>query len=160
MPKFVFLWTDLILWLLAAGSVFYVLKVRRDRNLLATWRRIARDAPAMCAAVLLVVFLGLAFADSIHFRPRLPPAVGPPADAPVAYATRTVSILDTVLVHAIDSREKTYSAPLAYASFQRETKLEDGKEIRFFPRLYSGGVHLADPAKEWAGDIARRSAVG
>src|SRR5262249_32940745 len=45
MPKFVFLWTDLVLWLLAAGSVFYVLKVRRDRNLLATWRRIARDAP-------------------------------------------------------------------------------------------------------------------
>src|SRR5215470_5195723 len=109
MPKFVFLWTDLTLWLLAMGAVFYAWKVRGNRNLRATWHRIALDAPAMSAAVVLVAFLAIAFADSIHYRPRLPPEPGAPADAPTAYATRTFSVLDQLLVHAIDSREKTYS---------------------------------------------------
>jgi len=48
-------------------------EVRHDRNLRSTWRRIALDAPAMCAAVLLVVFLALALADSIHYRRGWPP---------------------------------------------------------------------------------------
>jgi peptide/nickel transport system permease protein len=160
MPKFVFLWTDLVLWLLAAGSVFYAWKVRHNRNLRATWRRIALDAPAMCAAVLLAVFLALALADSIHFRPRLPAAPGTEPDAPAAYATRTLSLLDSAFSHAIESREKTYSLPLAYWSFQRETKVVDGKEIREFPRLYFGGAHLTDPATQWKGDLVARSLRG
>ena len=160
MPKFVFLWTDLILWLLAAGSILYAWKVRNNRNLRATWQRIALDAPAMCAAVLLGVFLVLALADSIHFRPRLPAAPGAAADAPPAYATRTLSVLDRLLVHAIESREKTYSQPLAYWSFQRETAVVDGKEIRQFPRLLFGGAHLKNPETEWVGDLAGRSITG
>ena len=160
MPKFVFLLTDLVLWLLAVGAVFYVWKVRHNRNLRATWRRIALDAPAMCAAVLLAVFLVLAMADSIHYRPRLPPAEGAAADARVAYGTRTLSALDSVLSFAIASREKTYSAPLAYWSFQRETSVVDGKEVREYPRLFSGGALLTDPANQWKGDLVARSVRG
>jgi peptide/nickel transport system permease protein len=157
---FVFLWTDLMLWLLAVASILYAWKVRRNRNLLITWRRIAHDAPAMCAAVLLAIFMVLALADSIHYRPRLPPAPGAAPDASVAYATRTLSVLDGVLSHAIESREKTYSAPLAYWSFQRETAVVDGKEVRESPRLFFGGAHLADPATQWKGDLALRSVRG
>ena len=160
MPKFVFLWTDFVLWLLAAGAVFYAYRVRADRNLRATWRRVALDAPAMCAAVLLAIFLAVAMTDSIHYRPRLPPAPGAEANAPVAYATRTYSALDGLLSHAIESREKTYSAPLAYWSFQRETTVVDGKEVREFPRLAFGGAQLTDPATQWKGDLALRSLVG
>jgi peptide/nickel transport system permease protein len=160
MPKFVFLWTDVILWLLAVGAVLYALTVRRDRNLRATWHRIALDAPAMCAAVLLGVFLVLAFADSIHFRPRLEPELGAAPDARAAYATRTSSVLDRLLAHAIDSREKTYSPPLAYWSFQRETAVVDGKEERVFPRLFFGGAHLKNPETEWVGDLVARSIKG
>jgi len=160
MPKFVFLWTDLVLWLLAVGAVFYGLKVRRDRNLRATWRRIALDAPAMCAAILLALFLVLALADSIHFRPRLPPEPGAAADAAPAYVPRTLSVLDKFLAHAIESREKTYSQPLAYWSFQRETSIVDGKEMRAFPRLLSGGAHLTDPASQWKVDLVARSVRG
>jgi peptide/nickel transport system permease protein len=160
MPKFVFLWTDFVLWLLAAGSIYYVWKVRHNRNLRATWRRIALDAPAMCAAVCLVVFLALAFADSIHFRPRLPAAPGAATDAPAVYATRTMSGLDALLWHAIESREKTYSSPLAYWSFQRETAVIDGNEVREYPRLAFGGAHLTDPATQWVSDLARRSLYG
>jgi len=108
----------------------------------------------------LVMFLLIAFADSIHFRPRLPPEPGAPADAAPAYATRTYSVLDQLLIRAIESREKTYSPPLAYWSFQRETVVVDGKEQRIFPRLFYGGAHLKNPEAEWVGDLVARSAAG
>jgi peptide/nickel transport system permease protein len=160
MPKFVFLWTDLVLWLVVLGAVVYATRVRHDRHLLATWRHVARDASAMSAAVVLGVFIVIALLDSVHFRPRLPAAQGAAPDASVAYATRTVSILDTLLAHAIDAREKTYSVPLAYWSFQREAQVVDGVEVRSFPRLVFGGAHLADPEREWIPDLVRRSATG
>jgi peptide/nickel transport system permease protein len=96
----------------------------------------------------------------VHFRPRLAPAAGAPADAPAAYGTRTLSLLDVLLSHASDGREKTYSAPLAYVSFQKETLVVDGREVRAAPRLAHGGAHLADPQAEWAGDLLRRSLLG
>jgi peptide/nickel transport system permease protein len=157
MPKFVFLWTDLVLWLLVAAVLLYARHVRRDPNLRATWRHVTHHAPAMCSAVVLIAFMAVALLDSIHFRPRLPSAG---ADAAAAFSTRTYSLLDTLLAHAVDAREKTYSAPLAYLSFQKETAIVDGREVRDFPRLAIGGAHLADPARQWRGDVARRSALG
>jgi len=41
MPKFVFLWTDLVLWLVVATAIVYVIHVRRNPNLRATWRHVA-----------------------------------------------------------------------------------------------------------------------
>jgi len=160
MPKFVYVWTDLAVWLFVAAALVYAWRVRGNANLRATWRHVARDAAAMCSAVVLAAFLLVALLDSIHYRPRLPPAPGAAADAPVAYATRTYSVLDALLAHAIESRERTYSAPLAYRSFQKETVVVDGKETREFPRLAFGGAHLADPAQEWVPDLARKSAQG
>jgi peptide/nickel transport system permease protein len=160
MPMFVFLWTDLVLWLVVLAAAGYALHVRRTPSLRATWMHVARSAPAMSAAVVLVVFSVIALLDSVHFRPRLAPAAGAPADAAAAYGTRTLSLLDVLLSHASDGREKTYSAPLAYLSFQKETLVVDGREVRAAPRLAHGGAHLADPQAEWAGDLLRRSLLG
>lgn len=160
MPMFVFLWTDLVLWLVVLAAVGYALHARRTPSLRATWMHVARSAPAMSAAVVLVVFCVVALLDSVHFRPRLAPAAGAPADAPAAYGTRTLSLLDVLLWHASDGREKTYSAPLAYRSFQKETLVVDGREVRAAPRLAHGGAHLADPQREWAGDLLGRSLLG
>jgi peptide/nickel transport system permease protein len=159
MPKFVFLWTDLVLWLVVAATVAYVVHVRRSPNLRATWRHVLRDAPAMSAAVVLIVFVTIALLDSVHFRPRLPAAPNAAPDAPVAYSTRTLSLLDLLLSHAVDAREKTYSVPLAYWSFQRETMVVDGREVREYPRLAHGGAHLKDVA-DWSSDLWLRSAAG
>ncbi|GAB4476438.1 MAG: ABC transporter permease [Burkholderiaceae bacterium] len=160
MPKFVFVWTDLAVWLFVAAALVYAWRVRGNANLRATWRHVARDAAAMCSAVVLAAFVAVALLDSIHYRPLLPPAAGAAADAPPAYATRTYSLLDGLLAHAIESRERTYSAPLAYRAFQKETLVVDGREARDFPRLQFGGAHLADPTKEWVPDLARKSAQG
>jgi len=160
MPKFVFLWTDLVLWLVVATVVAYVVHVRRSPNLRTTWRHVLRDAPAMSAAVVLLVFITIALLDSIHFRPRLPVAPDSPANAPAAFGTRTLSPLDVLLRHATEAREKTYSVPLAYWGFQRETAVVDGREVRELPRLAHGGAHLQDPAREWKPDLIARSLRG
>jgi peptide/nickel transport system permease protein len=160
MPRFVFLWTDFVLWLVVFGAVVYATRVRSNRHRVATWRHVAHDAPAMAAAVVLGVFIAVALLDSVHFRPRLPPAPGTTADAPADYSTRTVSVLDTLLVHAIDAREKTYSLPLAWWSFQREAQVVNGVEVRDFPRLAFGGSHLVDPKRDWVPDLVRRSVSG
>ena len=160
MPKFVFLWTDLVLWLLVAAVAVYVRHVLRNANLRSTWRHVTHHAPAMCSAVVLIAFMAVALLDSIHFRPRLPAVDVAGGQSAVAYSTRTWSLLDTLLAHAIEAREKTYSAPLAYTSFQKETAIVDGREVRDFPRLAFGGAHLADPAAQWRADLARRSALG
>ncbi len=160
MPKFVFLWTDFVLWLVVAGVVVYIWRMRRNARARANWSHVLRDAPAMCAAVVLGVFITIALLDSVHFRPRLSAVEGAAADAQVAYGTRTLSIFDALMSHAIESREKTYSTPLAYWSFQKETQVVDGKEVRGNPRLAFGGSHLKEPEREWKADIAARSFQG
>ena len=160
MPKFVFLWTDLVLWLVVVTCLVYAVHVRRSADLRATWRRVLENTPAMCAAVVLAVFIAIALLDSIHFRPRLEAAPGAKTDAAIFYATRTISPLDVLLRHAIDAREKTYSVPLAYWSFQRENTVVDGREVREFPRLAYGGAHLTDPEREWKPDLVARSLRG
>lgn len=160
MPKFVFLWTDLVLWLLVAGVALYVRHVLRTANLRSTWGHVTRSAPAMCSAVVLLAFMTVALLDSIHFRPRLPAVATAGGESAVAYATRTYSLLDQALMHAIESREKTYSSPLSYRSLQKETVIVDGQEQRVHPRLAFGGAHLTDPATQWRTDVLTRSAAG
>jgi peptide/nickel transport system permease protein len=98
--------------------------------------------------------------DSLHFRSLLPPAPGAAADAPPAYSTRTLSVLDWMLEGPREAREKSYSVPLGTHGFSKESIVVDGKSIRDYPRLQFGGAHLKDTDAEWAGDVAGRSVRG
>jgi peptide/nickel transport system permease protein len=158
-PKFVPLWTDVAVWLLVAAAIGYIVLVRRRPNLLASWRKVFSDAPALASSVVLLVGVLITLADSLHFRPVLPTAAGAPAGS-VAYDTRTVSLLDTMLRRLVESRETTYSRPLAYESFTRESVEVDGKTQRVAPRLRYGAAHLDRPQEQWAGDVARRTLAG
>ena len=60
----------------------------------------------------------------------------------------------------MQSRESTYSRPLAYVGFTKESQTIDGQVQRVAPRLKHGGAHLDDPATEWLGDVLRRVATG
>ena len=160
MPKIVFLATDIVLYTLLCAVALYVWHARRTPNLRQTWRSVLHDAAAMSASVILGVFLLISVLDSLHFRALLPPAPDAPANATPAYSTRTLSLLDQLLSARRESVEKTYSIPLGTHQFTKETMLVGGKSVRDFPRLKFGGAQLADPEKQWAGDVARRSAVG
>jgi len=156
MPKFVLLWTDAAVWLLVAALVAYVIHVRRHPNLAANWRKVFGDAPALASSVVLAACLLVTLADSLHYRAVLPPAPGTTAGS-VAYDTRTKSLMDGLLSGLVESRETTYSRPLAYESFTKES---DAAGRRVAPRLLHGGVHLKSPPQAWAGDVVSRALVG
>jgi peptide/nickel transport system permease protein len=159
MPKFVLLWTDVSIWLLVVGLVAYALYARRDRNLAVTWRKVFADSAALASTVVLAGCLLLTLLDRVHFRTRLPPAPGTAAGS-VAYDARVQSLLDLALRELVQSRESTYSKPLAYVGFTKESTDVDGQVQRVAPRLLHGGVHLTDPASQWAGDVFLRAAGG
>lgn len=157
--KFVVLWTDVALWALFASILGYGIRVVRHDNLRATWRRVLRDAPAMCSAGVLLLFVGVTLLDSVHFRRALPAAAGQ-APGQVFYDTRTESLLDLVLARPLAMRETTYSAPLAYLAITKQTVTRDGQTVRELPRLIHGGAHLTDPATQWQPDLWQRSTAG
>jgi len=159
MPKFVLLWTDAAMWLMAAALLSYTVMVVRRPGLSANWKKVFADPAALASSVVLILCLALTLLDSIHFRPLLSPAAGGTATGP-AYDTRTRSVLDVLLAPLVESREATYSRPLSYVGFTKESVEVGGEIRRVAPRLKHGGAHLEDPERQWLGDLAQRGALG
>jgi peptide/nickel transport system permease protein len=156
MPKIVVLWTDAVVLGLVLLLAWYVWRATRQPLLRARWHKVFCDAPALCSALLLAVFMIFTLLDSLHFRSALPTAPG----AKVAYDTRTQSLLDVVLQPLIDQRESSYSMPLAYMGFVKESDIDQPDKAREYPRLAHGGSHLKDPAADWQPDLLKRTAAG
>ena len=136
--------TDYPVWLLVAAAVGYGLYVRRQPHLAAPWRRVTRSAAGMSALVVLLAFIAVGLADSLHFRPQL--ERGDQQGRPV-YGVEVLSLLDVLVMPLKTRTERTYSAPLATRAYARETvELPGGGVTREFPRLRYGGTHLADEA--------------
>ncbi len=159
MPKFVLLWTDASIWLLLAALVGYAVMVLRRPQLAANWGRVFRDPAALASSLLLLICLAVTLLDSLHYRPLLPPAPGV-ANAAPAYESRTRSLLDACLWTLLQSRESTYSRPLSYVGFTKESLLVNGEVRRVAPRLQFGGRHLTDPESQWLPDLARKAGTG
>jgi peptide/nickel transport system permease protein len=159
MPKFVVLWTDAAIWLLIVALAAYIVFVLRSPQLRANWRKVFFDAAALASSLVLLLCLGVTLLDSVHYRPLLPPAAGV-ANAAPAYEARTRSLLDAALWQLVESREATYSRPLSYLGFTKESLLVDGQVARVAPRLVFGGAHLKNPQQEWAGDLLTRAVQG
>src|ERR1700754_3503574 len=119
-PKYVLLWTDATTWALILCMIAYAVVVARSPNLKASWRKVFRDAPALCSSLILGLCVVITAADSVHYRNPLPPVPGTPPGV-VAYDTVTRSGLDWMLSGLIESREDTYSRPLDYLSYRRDT---------------------------------------
>ena len=159
MPKFVLLWTDATTWALILCVLAYAVAVSRSPNLKASWRKVFREAPALCSSLILGLCLLITATDSVHYRNALPHVPGMPAGA-VAYDSVTRSGLDWLLSGLIDSREDTYSRPLDYLSYRRDTVSINGQLQRVSPRLKHGGAHLSDPEHQWAADLTSRVGTG
>ena len=159
MPKFVLLWTDTAVWGLVVFTLAYAFAVARSPNLRASWRKVFRDAPALCSSLILALCLAVTMADSVHYRPALKAVAGSTAGV-VAYDTVTRSGLDWLLADLVASREVTYSRPLDYLSYRRDTVSINGQLQRVSPRLLHGGAHLSDPEHQWGSDLLSRGATG
>ena len=159
MFKFVPLWTDVTIWVMVAFFVIYGLVVVRSPNLAANWRRVFRDAAAMCSSLVLALCLLVTLADSVHYRARLRATAGTPAGS-VQYEAQAHSLLDLALSDLVDSREVTYSRPFDYVSLTMDTVSVNGRMVRIAPRLKHGGAHLSDPDHQWRSDLLSRGGMG
>ncbi|MBV8379309.1 MAG: ABC transporter permease [Paucibacter sp.] len=161
MIKPVILWTDAAIWLLMAALCVYFFGVRRQATQSATWGRVLRDPVGVASGALLALFLLVTLADSIHYRVPLPGSLA----GQVAFDPHARSLLDALMERQVAMRETSYSAPLAWQGFSREAvggvgMLPGAAARREFPRLAFGGAQLADPARDWAGDVLARGAWG
>lgn len=153
--QFVFLWTDVLVYLLVGVVLMYALRARRLPHLAAPWRRLARRPAAMGAAVVLAAYLVIGLLDSVHFRVALS---GTPGQA-VVYSPEVWSVLDWLAAPLKEGKEKTYSAPLATRLYSKEAvELPDGHVVRDYPRLTYGGAHLEDESA-WDRDVRERVLV-
>ena len=150
------LWTDVLVWLLAAVIAVFAWYVRRQPHLRAPWRRVVQSPSGMAAFTVLVFFIVVGVLDSAHYRPATSTK-----DGKTLYSLEMRSLFDFVAAPLKTRAEKTYSAPLATHLFAKETITQPGGgEVREFPRLRFGGAHLEDPHADRAGDVAVRAASG
>lgn len=153
MPKFTLLWTDAFMLGLAAALLAYGIYVSRKPNLRRAWRQVCSDAPAMCAAVVLTVFMLVAVLDSVHYRPVVSAQEGATAQTQDVYSPVVRSLLDDLLsLTRMGSPENTYSAPLSLYQYTKETQWLDGETVRDYPRLKYAGAGLSNDAQK-DGDI-------
>ncbi len=156
--ELVILWTDKLVFLLLLVSVVTVVYVRRQEHLRKPWQRVAQSPSGMAGAVFLAFFVVIGLLDSMHYRARLD---DPVPGAKSMYAVEIKSVLDRLLEQLRQHPERTYSAPLAYNAYSKESiELPEGRQAREYPRLKFGGAHLSEPESQWAADVARRTLAG
>jgi peptide/nickel transport system permease protein len=147
----VFLWSDLLVWLLLAAAAGLALLIARSPPLRAAWRRVGSNRIGMASATVLLVFIAIGVLDSLHYRVALD---GKPGE-PRRYTIEVLSVLDALVTPLRTQNEKTYSAPFATRLYAKEAMDVPGQGTqRDYPRLKHGGRHLGDnEAERWA-DIA------
>ena len=150
----VILWTDALIYLLLTVIAAFILYARRKPHLRAPWQQIFRRRLAAASAVILLAYVLIGVLDSIHYRLPLENQGG---RTEVHYSVEVLSLLDTLVGPLRTRNETTYSAPFATHLFIRETvRLNDGMQVRSYPRLAYGGRHLEDPATGFWPDIRER----
>ncbi len=103
---FIWLWTDFLLWVLFALSMFAVVKIRGNEILRQKWKKVFAQPLALSAFIVFVFYILIGLSDSVHFR--------------LDNNTTTYSVLDRVLLPALNAEEKTYSTPLNFEQFSKE----------------------------------------
>ena len=151
----VVLWTDGLIFLLTAVVIIFVVYARSKPHLRAPWYRVFKGRIAAASVVVLLAFIVVGLLDSLHFR--LPLENNGNSEA-THYSVEVLSALDVLLGPIRTQVEKTYSAPFATHLFAKETiELEDGTQVRDYPRLKYGGSHLTEPDADRGQDILLRS---
>ena len=154
----VFLWTDLLIYLLLVVIGLYAWRAAGKEHLAAPWRKLARRPGAMSAAVVLAAFVLVGLLDSVHFRLPLPDQK---AGMERQFAPEVLSLLDRMVLPLKERKEKTYSAPFATQLYAMENiEQPDGRVLRGFPRLKHGGAHLGAEVEKRGADILQRGVRG
>ncbi|HBZ57834.1 MAG TPA: peptide ABC transporter permease [Sutterella sp.] len=138
--KFVVLYTDVVMWLLVLLLGVALRHALRSPSLRAKWRRVADNRTAVACAAVLLAFLVIALADSVHYRSR----IGATPQGEPVYATATSSLLDDLVGRHIAGRERSYSVPFAIRDFDKTPVIREKGAVREFQRLKGVAAGLTD----------------
>ncbi|RTZ60304.1 MAG: ABC transporter permease, partial [Gammaproteobacteria bacterium] len=147
-----FLWTDTLFWVLVVVAASFAIYASRKPHLRVPWRQVARSKTGAVSAIVLLAFLLVAMLDSVHFRPDIANGQG----GQVA-GNQVLSVLDYLTADMRKHVERTYSAPFATHSFEKETVDVNGVSRRINPPLQWGGRHLSAQQDKWR-DVLQKSA--
>ena len=153
MPEMVFLWTDILIFILVGVVTAFILYARKKPHLNRPWQIVFSSRIGLSSLIVLAFYIAIGLMDSVHYKPDTNNGNNDSAEM--------LSLLDYVLTGLRQRQEKTYSAPLATHLYAKENiELEDGTTIRDFPRLVHAGTHLQDPENDWSMDIVIKTSQG
>ncbi|MEP0201451.1 MAG: ABC transporter permease [Halioglobus sp.] len=154
--KVVVLWSDALIFLLVVSLLVFFFQLRKDPQIRARWRQVFASRLGMMTFTVIIAYVTVALLDSLHFRVALENPEGLETQE-VFYDNNVTSVLDVLSGGMNERFERTYSAPFALISFEKQTlKDGQGQTIRDYPPLQHAGVHLASPDDKWA-DVGKRS---
>lgn len=126
--KIVFLWTDILIWLLTLSIFVFAIYSRNREHLKRPWKSILANKIALSSLFILLIYVMVALLDSIHF---------------INSNNHVESYLDQLIKPLKTRQEKTYSAPFALHSLNKENfENSDGTITRINPKLKYSGAHL------------------
>lgn len=140
----VFLWTDILIYILLAVVAAGVVYVRKRPHLITPWKSVLKRKRGMISIMVLACYVLIGLSDSIHFRLALE---SDGKGSETHYATEVMSLFDLAAKPLRQQVEKTYSAPFSHQLYVKEMQTaEDGSLVYDYPRLKYGASHLEDPA--------------
>ncbi|MGR8931831.1 MAG: ABC transporter permease [Gammaproteobacteria bacterium] len=138
--------TDALIYLLIVAAAMLAIYMSRQTHMRRPLKKIAANPVAMASMTLLICFVLIGLADSIHFKDD------------ESNGNEAISLLDVACNTMRSHSEKTYSAPFSAYGYAKETLSSEDGAIRWdYPRLRFGGAHLKDPENELAGDVFKKA---
>jgi len=140
------LWTDGLIYFLVVAAAVLAVYMSRQAHMRRPLNKIAASPVAMASLALLLCFVLIGLADSVHFKDG------------DSHGNEAISLLDVACTTMRKHTEKTYSAPFSTHLYAKETiALDDGTTRWDYPRLQYGGAYLQNPEAEWASDVFKKT---
>lgn len=146
----VFLWTDILIFLLLAVITAGIFYLRSKPHLRAPWIMVMQRKRGVISVIILLSYVTIGFLDSLHFRT----AIATQENKQQHYSTEVLSVLDWLVTPIRTQVEKTYSAPFATHLFVKEMQVAQSGQLEYsYPPLRYSGQHLQSENEKWA-DVA------
>jgi len=144
----VFLWTDILIYLLVAVVILAVFYIRTQPHLRTPWQFVFKRKRGAISILILLCYASIGLLDSVHFRYQL---TNDSSTDNTHYSTEVFTLLDLALTPMREQEEKTYSSPFATKSFVREMSYTENGQLNYiYPKLNYAGSHLITEQSKWA----------
>jgi peptide/nickel transport system permease protein len=145
----VFLWTDLLIYLLLAVVIASVLYIRQRPHLRTPWRQVFQRKRGVISVMILLCYVVIGLLDSVHFRQTLESTNTIQLEQ--HYSSEVITVLDLLVTPIRQQLEKSYSSPFATRSFTREMKISESGDVSYdYTTLRFAGSHLTSKEQKSA----------